>query len=106
MFKTDYEKEWQPYPVGRVRDREETWAGEEGEIMNELRGRGPSAIWHHGGWNTAAALDLPSSLHSTVVCEWGCRFMAEWVKDEEKASEHRQRKREAEEVDKGEAAPG
>ena len=32
--------------------------------------------------------------------------MAERVKDEEKASEHRQRKREAEEVDKGEAAPG
>ena len=29
-----------------------------------------------------------------------------WVKEEEKASEHRQRKREAEEADKVEVAPG
>ena len=32
--------------------------------------------------------------------------MAAWVKEEEKASEHRQRKREAEEADKFEVAPG
>ena len=32
--------------------------------------------------------------------------MAAWVKLEEKASEHRQRKREAEKVDKVEVAPG
>ena len=32
--------------------------------------------------------------------------MAAWVKEEEKASEHRQRKREAEEADKIEVAPG
>ena len=32
--------------------------------------------------------------------------MAAWVKEEEKASEHRQRKREAEEVGKVEVAPG
>ena len=32
--------------------------------------------------------------------------MAAWVKDEEKAFKHRQRKREAEEVDKVEVAPG
>ena len=32
--------------------------------------------------------------------------MAAWVKDEEKASEHRQRKREAEGADKVEVAPG
>ena len=32
--------------------------------------------------------------------------MAAWVKEEEKASEHRQRKREAEEADKVEVAPG
>ena len=38
---------------------------------------------------------------------WGCRFMAAWVKEEEKASKHwRQRKREAEEVDKVEIGPG
>ena len=32
--------------------------------------------------------------------------MAAWVKAEEKASEHRQRKREAEEADKVEVEPG
>ena len=32
--------------------------------------------------------------------------MAAWVKEEEKASEHRQRKREAEEADKVEVSPG
>ena len=32
--------------------------------------------------------------------------MAAWVKEEENASEHRQRKREAEDADKVEIAPG
>ena len=32
--------------------------------------------------------------------------MAAWVKEEEKTSKHRQRKREAEEMDKVEVAPG
>ena len=32
--------------------------------------------------------------------------MAAWVKEEENASKHRQRKREAEEADKVEVAPG
>ena len=36
----------------------------------------------------------------------GCRFLAAWVKGEEKASEHRQRKREAEEADNVVVAPG
>ena len=36
----------------------------------------------------------------------GCNNMAAWVKEEEKASEHRQRKREAEEANKVEVAPG
>ena len=40
------------------------------------------------------------------VREGSCRFMAVWVKEEEKASEHRQRKREVEEADKVEVAPG
>ena len=47
-----------------------------------------------GDWSTAA-LD-PGAWDSTVL-EGGCRFTAAWVKEEEKASEHRQRKREAEE---------
>ena len=38
--------------------------------------------------------------------EGGCRFMAAWVKEEGKVSKHRQRKREAEEADKFEVAPG
>ena len=51
-----------------------------------------------GDWSTAA-LD-PGAWYSTVH-EGGCR-----VKEEEKASKHRQRKREAEEADKIEVAPG
>ena len=56
-----------------------------------------------GDWSTAT-LD-PGAWYSTVR-KGGCRFMAAWVKDEEEASEHRQRKREAEEADKVEVAPG
>ena len=56
-----------------------------------------------GDWNTAA-LD-PGAWYSTGRDE-GYRFMAAWVKEEERTSEHRQRKREAEEADKIEVAPG
>ena len=56
-----------------------------------------------GYWNTAAL--GPGAWYSTVR-ERGCRFMAAWVKEEEKASNQRQRKREAEEADKVEVAPG
>ena len=56
-----------------------------------------------GNWSTAA-LD-PGVWYSTVR-EGGCRFMAAWVKEEEKVSEHRQRRREAEEADNVEVAPG
>ena len=71
--------------------------------MDGLRGRGSSAIGIWGDWNTAA-LD-PGALYS-ILREGGCRFMAAWVKEEENASEHWQRKREAEEADKVEVAPG
>ena len=56
-----------------------------------------------GDWNTAA-LD-PGAWYSTVR-EGGCRFMAAWVKKEKKASKHRERKRETEEADNVEVAPG
>ena len=56
-----------------------------------------------GDWSTAA-LD-PRVWYSTVR-EEGCRFIAAWVKEEEKSSEHRQRNREAREADKVEVAPG
>ena len=55
-------------------------------------------------WNTAAAL-VPGAWYSTVR-DGGCRFMAAWVKEEENASEYRQRKREAEGADQVEVAPG
>ena len=50
------------------------------------------------------ALD-PGAWYNTVR-EGGCRFMAAWVKEEENASDQRQKKREAEEADKVEVAPG
>ena len=56
-----------------------------------------------GDWSTAA-LD-PGVWYSTVH-EGVCRFMAAWVKGEENASKHRQKKREAEKADKVEVAPG
>ena len=56
-----------------------------------------------GDWNTAAL--NPGAWDSTVR-EGRCRFMVAWVKDEENTSEHRQRKRETEEAEKIEVAPG
>ena len=56
-----------------------------------------------GDWSIAAL--NPGVWYSTVR-EGGCRFMAAWVKEEENVSEHLQRKREGEEADKVEAAPG
>ena len=56
-----------------------------------------------GDWSTAA-LD-PGAWYSAVH-EGGCRFIAAWVKEEENASNQRQKKREAEEIDKVEVAPG
>ena len=56
-----------------------------------------------GDWSTAA-LD-PVVWYSTVR-EGEFRFLAAWVMEEKKASEHRLRKREAEEADKVGVAPG
>ena len=56
-----------------------------------------------GDWKTAA-LD-PGAWYNTVQ-EGGCRFMAAWVREEENASNQRQKKREAEEAGKVEVAPG
>ena len=56
-----------------------------------------------GDWRTAA-LD-PGVWYSTVH-EGGCRLMTAWVKEEENTSKQRQNKREAEEADKVEVAPG
>ena len=56
-----------------------------------------------GDWSTIA-FDL--GIGCSTAREGGCRFMAAWVKEEEKTSEHRRRKREAEEADNVEVAPG
>ena len=56
-----------------------------------------------GDWKTAA-LD-PGAWYNTVQ-EGGCRYMAAWVREEENASNQRQKKRDAEEADKVEVAPG
>ena len=56
-----------------------------------------------GDWKTAA-LD-PGAWYNTVQ-EGGCRFMAAWVREEANASNERQKKRDAEEADKVEVAPG
>ena len=44
-----------------------------------------------------------TSIHRT---RRGCRFIAAWVREEENASNQRQKKRDAEEADKVEVAPG
>ena len=75
--------------------------GEEGEIMDGLRGRGSSAIWHHGGLEHRRAW-----VWYNTVCEGACRFMAAWAREKEKAAENRERKRKEEEADKVEVAPG
>ena len=56
-----------------------------------------------GDWRTAA---LDPGAWYLIVHEGGCRFMAAWVREEENTSNQRQKKREAEEADKVEVAPG
>ena len=56
-----------------------------------------------GNWSTAA---LDCGVWYSTVREESCIFMAAWVKEEEKASDHRQRKREAEKADKVQVVPG
>ena len=55
-----------------------------------------------GHWSIAA---LDPGIWYSAAHEEGCRFMAAWVKEEENASNQRQKKREAEEADKVEVAP-
>ena len=57
-----------------------------------------------GDWSTAA---LDPGVWYSAVHGGVCRFMAAWVKEEENASNQRQqKKREGEEADKVEVAPG
>ena len=51
-----------------------------------------------GDWSSAALNS--GAWYNTVHEEGGCRFMAAWVKEEENASNQRQKKIEAEEADK------
>ena len=56
-----------------------------------------------GDWNTPVP---GSGAWYNTVCKGDCRFMAALVREEEKASEKRQSKREAEDADEIEVAPG
>ena len=56
-----------------------------------------------GDWSIAA---LDPEVRYNTAREGGCRSMAAWVKEDEKASEHRQRKTETKQVDKVQVAPG
>ena len=56
-----------------------------------------------GDWSTAA---LDPWVWYSIVNERVCRFVAAWVKGEGNASNQRQKKREAEEADNFEVAPG
>ena len=67
-------------------------------VANDLRLFGVTGDWK------PAALD-PGAWYNTVQ-DGGCRFMAAWVREEENASNQRQKKRDAEEADKVEVAPG
>ena len=95
------------YPRGSCRENSRTRGnvdrgGKEKEwtdcVADDLRLFGVT-----GDWKTAA-LD-PGAWYNTVQ-EGGCRFMAAWVREEENASNQRQKKRDAEEADKVEVAPG
>ena len=59
-------------------------------------------------WHTPSLVSTSNFrlLQYNTVQEGGCRFMAAWVREEENASNQRQKKREAEEADKVEVAPG
>ena len=74
--------------------KEKEWMG---CVVDDLRLFGIT-----GDWRTAA-LDL--GVWYSAVHEGGCRFMTAWVKEEENASDQRQ-KREANEADKVEVAHG
>ena len=56
-----------------------------------------------GDWSTAA---LDPGVWCSTVREGGCRFMAAWMKEDVRASEHLKKKREAEEAGKVEVVPG
>ena len=77
-------------------------------ISGELENAGKSGP---GGdekeWTDCVADDLRLfGVWYSTVHEGGYRIMAAWVKEEENASKHRQKKRETEEADKVEVAPG
>ena len=61
--------------------------------MDGLRGRGSSRVRRYGGLEYRCTKPLGLGVWYSTVCEGGCRFMTAWVREAEKASENRQRKR-------------
>ena len=89
--------------VGRARERGKRGPGGKEKkwtdcVADDLRLFGVTRDWR------TAALD-PGAWYNKVH-EGGCSFMAAWVREEENAFNQRPKKREAEEADKGEVAPG
>ena len=89
--------------MGRAGERGETWAG------GGRRNNGRTAWQRISGYLAPRGTGAPP--HLTLgpgIARYvrGLQVYVAWVKEEEKASEHRQRKREAKEADKVEVAPG
>ena len=90
--------------VGRTGERGKTCAGKKEKEWTNCLTDDRRMFGIMGNWSTTEALD-PRAWYS-IVCKGGCRFMATWVMEEEKASENWQGKRKAEEADKIEVALG
>ena len=71
--------------------------------MDGLRGKPSPVFGITKNWSIATP---DPGVSYIIVCEGDDGVMVAWVREEENASENRQRKRGAEEADKVEAAPG
>ena len=88
---------------GELKDAGKRGPGGNEKEWTDCRAEGLRLFGMTEDWSTAA---LDPGVQYSTVREGGCRFMAAWVKEEENVSRHRQGKREAEEADKVEVAPG
>ena len=80
--------------------------GMQGERVNGLRGRRPTAF-RDRGWGGMENCGIRSrQLVGSVLMEGGQTFMATWRTEEERAAEVHRNQREPEETDKTPIAPG
>ena len=88
---------------GEMGERGTTRTGGKAERIDGTRDRGSPGVWHHGG------LEYRRTRHLGVVqhgIRRGLQVYGRIGEGKGKASENRQRKREPEEADKVEVAPG